>query len=154
MKKIQSGFTLIELMIVVAIIAILAAIAIPAYDNYIREARMSKVNEHYDEGYRSAKAELAKVVAIQARSGNLANEWEADYGNILSENAWINVLNPENRSAPEGGVPAYNATADDANGVIQVTVTGNSAQDVTVSLVRPTYLQIETTSITIPINEI
>jgi len=42
MKK-QQGFTLIELMIVVAIIAILAAIALPAYSNYTKKAKVSEV---------------------------------------------------------------------------------------------------------------
>ena len=66
MKKIQQGFTLIELMIVVAIIGILAAIALPAYSDYTARAQAS-------EALKATGGLQADIGVDTAEKGNPAN---------------------------------------------------------------------------------
>lgn len=64
MKQVQKGFTLIELMIVIAIVGILAAIALPAYQDYTVRAKMSEPMAKLAE----AKATIAEYYSSQAVS--------------------------------------------------------------------------------------
>jgi type IV pilus assembly protein PilA len=69
-KRAQAGFTLIELMIVVAIIGILAAVAIPAYQDYITKAKLSKVLAAID----SIKLAVAETAQNNAGAVPLAGD--------------------------------------------------------------------------------
>ena len=100
MKTLQKGFTLIELMIVVAIIGILAAIAIPAYQDYTIRAQVS-------EGLTLASDIKAGVAEYVAQTGSWpANLAEAGLGSAAA-------------SADKQG--RYVSNIDVNNGTIQIT---------------------------------
>jgi type IV pilus assembly protein PilA len=97
LKKVQQGFTLIELMIVVAIIGILAAIAIPAYQDYTIRAKVT-------EGI--GMADAAKTAVAEAyQSGDLA-------GVVALNGSWV----------PTNSASKYvTSVTVSAAGIIQVT---------------------------------
>jgi type IV pilus assembly protein PilA len=65
MKRVQQGFTLIELMIVVAIVGILAAIALPAYQDYVIRSKMSEA----EAAVAACKTSVAEYLSTHSTTG-------------------------------------------------------------------------------------
>lgn len=120
MKKVQQGFTLIELMIVVAIIGILAAVALPAYQDYTVRAKMSEV-------IGLAAAAKTSVSEYYVSMGTMPTSADAAGVNTSAgQSTYVSTITYANSGTTGGTVTYTVANLDPATGNLAFVGTGSS----------------------------
>jgi type IV pilus assembly protein PilA len=131
MKRIQQGFTLIELMIVVAIIGILAAVALPAYQDYTVRAKMSEV-------MLAASSCRTGITEIYQSGGTPpgANSWGCEGQTSKYVGGVVTDANGVVAVATTGGLPAGNVTLVPMQGGTPAVAANLSAGPIAISAWR------------------